>query len=217
MSTEAIIEYARRIRDLRRAGPSNLEQASGAGIPAPARIFAAADFVKRASSSSPNSPRQALAGRTSPSSAPVSRRAPLSNSRRRQSRATLRAIAIPMTSSSSSASSHCRFGRFRIFRACASSGATIRSARSKLFRRRRSIRKRPTPSAERLIRRGDPAPLIAALTPLALADPPPASDAEQLAGNSGPCSAARAQHRRRPARRTRRSRSDGRALAGRPR
>jgi hypothetical protein len=38
-------------------------------------------------------------------------------------------------------------------------------------------------SAERLIRRGDPAGLIAALTPLALADPPPAKDAEQLAGN----------------------------------
>ena len=37
--------------------------------------------------------------------------------------------------------------------------------------------------AERLIRRGDPATLIAALTPLALADPPPAKDAEQLASN----------------------------------
>lgn len=38
-------------------------------------------------------------------------------------------------------------------------------------------------SAERLIRCGDPAGLVAALTPLALADPPPAKDAEQLASN----------------------------------
>ena len=38
-------------------------------------------------------------------------------------------------------------------------------------------------SAERLIRRVDPAGLLAALTPLALADPPPAKDAEELAGN----------------------------------
>jgi hypothetical protein len=37
--------------------------------------------------------------------------------------------------------------------------------------------------AERLIRSGDPAGLIKALTPLALADPPPANDAKQLAGN----------------------------------
>jgi len=37
--------------------------------------------------------------------------------------------------------------------------------------------------AERLIRKGDPAGLIKALTPLALADPPPANDAKQLAGN----------------------------------
>jgi hypothetical protein len=37
--------------------------------------------------------------------------------------------------------------------------------------------------AERLIRNGDPAGLIKALTPLALANPPPANDAKQLAGN----------------------------------
>jgi hypothetical protein len=37
--------------------------------------------------------------------------------------------------------------------------------------------------AERLIRRGDPAALLAALLLLALADPPPAKDAEQLASN----------------------------------
>jgi hypothetical protein len=37
--------------------------------------------------------------------------------------------------------------------------------------------------AERLVRNGDSAGLIKALTPLALADPPPANDAKQLAGN----------------------------------
>jgi hypothetical protein len=37
--------------------------------------------------------------------------------------------------------------------------------------------------AERLIRNGDPAGLIKTLTPLALANPPPANDAKQLAGN----------------------------------
>jgi hypothetical protein len=41
----------------------------------------------------------------------------------------------------------------------------------------------PDAKAERLIRNGDPAALIRALTPLALADPPPANDAKQLAGN----------------------------------
>ena len=38
-------------------------------------------------------------------------------------------------------------------------------------------------NAERMIRRGDPAALLTAVTPLALANPPPANDAEELASN----------------------------------
>ncbi len=38
-------------------------------------------------------------------------------------------------------------------------------------------------NAERLIRRGDPSVVVAALTPLAFASPPPSRDAEQLAAN----------------------------------
>jgi hypothetical protein len=125
MSTEAIIEYARRIREQRRAGPSNLEQAL-----APEFQRLLESLLPLISSNElvvvPEFATLALVGRTSPSSALVSRRAPLSSSRRPPNRAILRAIAILTTSSSSSVSSRCRFGRSRIFRAFACSGATSR-------------------------------------------------------------------------------------------
>ncbi|MGO9774413.1 MAG: type ISP restriction/modification enzyme [Roseiarcus sp.] len=182
MATEAIIEYARRIREQRRAGPSNLEQALA---PEFQRLL---EFLLPRISSNGlivvpeyatpgiGRPDIALKRAGQPPRAFVELKAPTKPgdpSRYRDphdKQQFERFKSLPVWAISN-------FSSFRVFRrdeAIASIEIVPEAALNP---------ETTEASAERLIRRGDPAGLIAALTPLALADPPPAKDAEQLAGN----------------------------------
>ena len=203
MATEAIIEYARRIRELRRAGPSNLEQAL-----APEFQRLLESLLPRISSNelvvvpefaTPGigRPDIALKRAGQPPRAFVELKAPTKPgdpSRYRDphdKQQFERFKSLPVWAISN-------FSSFRVFRrdeAIASIEIVPEAALNP---------ETTDASAERLIRRGDPAALIAALTPLALADPPPAKDAEATGRQLGPRGAARSKHRRGSARRTRR-------------
>jgi hypothetical protein len=182
MSVEAIIEYARRIRERRRAGPSNLELALA---PEFQRLLesllpqiSSNELIVIPEFATPGvgRPDIALKRAGQPPRAFVELKAPTKPadpSRYRDphdKQQFERFKSLPVWAISN-------FSSLRVFKrdeAIASIEIVPEAALNA---------ETTDASAERLIRRGDPAALIAALTPLALADPPPAKDAEELASN----------------------------------
>ena len=182
MVVESIIEYALRIRELRRAGPSNLEQALA---PAFQRLLesllphiSANDLVVVPEFTTPGvgRPDIALKRAGQPARAFVELKAPTKPgdpARYRDAhdkRQFVRFQSLPVWAISN-------FSSLRVFRRD-DPIASIEIVPEAALNPETTDAK-----AERLIRNGDPAGLIKALTPLALANPPPANDANQLAGN----------------------------------
>lgn len=182
MVVESIIEYALRIRELRRAGPSNLEQALA---PAFQRLLesllpqiSANELVVVPEFATPGvgRPDIALKRAGQPARAFVELKAPTKPGDPARYR---------------DAHDKRQFVRFQSLLVWAISNFSS----LRVFERgdpKASIEIVPEAAldpettdanAERLIRNGDPAGLIKALTPLALAIPPPANNAKQLAGN----------------------------------
>jgi hypothetical protein len=182
MPIEVIIDYARRIRELRRAGPTNIEQALA---PSFQRLLEALlphittnQLIVVPEFATPGIGRPDIAFKRAgqPARAFIELKAPTKPGDPARYR-----------------DSHDRqqFERFKSLPVWAISNFVS----LRVFRRDEpidSIEIVPEAAlnpdatdagAERLIRRSDPAALMAALTPLALADPPPAQDAEQLASN----------------------------------
>jgi hypothetical protein len=145
MVVESLIAYALRIRELRRAGPSNLEQAL-----APAFQRLLESLLPHISANelvvTPSSPRRAWEDPTS-----------LFQS-------------LPVWAISN-------FSSLRVFQ------RDDPIASIEIVPEAALDPETTDAKAERLIRNGDLAGLIRALTPLALADPPPADNAKELAAN----------------------------------
>ncbi len=182
MTIEILIDYARRVRDLRRAGPTNLEQALAPAfqrlledflpVVSPSALIVVPEFAAPGI----GRPDIALKRPGQPARAFVELKAPTKpgdpnryrDPHDRQQFERFKSLPVWAISN---------FASLRVFRRDepvdsveivpeAALGPDITDA-----------------SAERLIRRTDPTELITALRPLALADPPPAKDAEQLASN----------------------------------
>ena len=182
MSVEAIIEYARRIRERRRAGPSNLEQALAPEfqrlLEALLPLISSNELIVVPEFATPGvgRPDIALKRTGQPPRAFVELKAPTKPgdpSRYRDphdKQQFERFKSLPLWAISN-------FSSFRVFRRDEAIDSIEIVPEAALEPETTDA------NAERLIRRGDPAALIAALTPLALADPPPATDAKQLAAN----------------------------------
>ena len=182
MAVESLIEYARRIRELRRAGPTNLEQALA---PAFQRLLEALlplvsshvlTAVPEFATPGVGRPDIALKRPGQPPRAFVELKAPTKpdNPARytdpHDKRQFLRFQSLPVWAVSN-------FTGLRVFRRDELIAVVEVVPETALD---------PATSdtaAERLIRRGDSAPLLAALLPLAMADPPPARNAPELAAN----------------------------------
>ncbi len=182
MTIEHIIDYARRVRELRRAGPSNLEQALA---PAFQRLLDdllplisanGLSVVAEFATQGIGRPDIALKRAGQPARAFVELKAPTKPGDPTRYRDPHdkqqfeRFKSLPVWAISN-------FSSLRVFR---------RDEQIDSIEIVPEIALNPEAtdaSAERLIRRDDPARLLAALSPLALADPPPARDAEQLASN----------------------------------
>jgi hypothetical protein len=182
MVVESIIEYALRIRELRRAGPSNLEQALA---PAFQRLLesllphiSANELVVVPEFATPGvgRPDIALKRAGQPARAFVELKSPTKPgdpARYRDAhdkRQFVRFQSLPVWAISN-------FSSLRVFKRDDPIASIEIVPEAALDPETTGAK------AERLIRDGDPASLIKALTPLALADPPPANDAKQLAGN----------------------------------
>ncbi len=182
MIVESIIEYALRIRELRRAGPSNLEQALA---PAFQRLLESLlphisanelVVVPEFATLGVGRPDIALKRAGQPARAFVELKSPTKPgdpARYRDAhdkRQFVRFQSLPVWAISN-------FSSLRVFQRD-DPKASIEIVPVAALDPETTDAK-----AERLIRNGDPAGLIKALTPLALADPPPANDAKQLAGN----------------------------------
>jgi hypothetical protein len=182
MAIELIVDYARRVREVRRAGPSNPEQALA---PAFQRLLEALlplisenELTVVAEFSTPGigRPDIALKRAGQPARAFIELKAPTKpgdptryrDPHDKQQFERFKSLPVWAVSN---------FVSLRVFRR----DELIDSAEivpvAALSPDATDAR------ADSLIRRGDPAALIAALTPLAFADPPPARDAEQLASN----------------------------------
>jgi len=182
MSVEAIIEYARRIRERRRAGPSNLEQALAPEfqrlLESLLPLISSNELVVVPEFATPGigRPDIALKRAGQPPRAFIELKAPTKPgdpSRYRDphdKQQFERFKSLPVWAISN-------FSSLRVFRRHEAIDSVEIVPEAALEPETTDV------NAERLIRRGDPAALIAALTPLALADPPPAADAKQLAGN----------------------------------
>ena len=182
MSVELIIEYARRIRELRKAGPSNLEQALAPTFQALLEsllpLISANELVVVPEFATPGigRPDIALKRAGQPPRAFVELKAPTKPGD---------------PSRYKDAHDRSQFERFKSLPVWAISNfSSLRVyLRDDLIASIEIVPdaalnpETPDAKAEKLIRGGDPAALLKALTPLALADPPPARDAEQLAGN----------------------------------
>jgi len=182
MATEAIIEYARRVRERRRAGPSNLEQALA---PEFQRLLesllpqiSSNELIVVPEFATPGigRPDIALKRAGQPPRAFIELKAPTKPgdpSRYRDphdKQQSERFKSLPVWAISN-------FSSLRVFR------RDEPIASIEIVPEAALDAETTDASAERLIRRVDPAGLVAALTPLALADPPPARDAEELASN----------------------------------
>ncbi|MGH6839432.1 MAG: N-6 DNA methylase, partial [Methylocella sp.] len=182
MIVESIVEYALRIRELRRAGPSNLEQALA---PAFQRLLesllphiSANELVVVPEFATPGvgRPDIALKRAGQPARAFVELKAPTKPgdpARYRDDhdkRQYVRFQSLPIWAISN-------FSSLRVFRRDEPIASIEIVPQVALDPETTNVK------AERLIRNGDPAVLIEALTPLALADPPPARDAKELAAN----------------------------------
>jgi len=182
MSVEAIIEYARRIRERRRAGPSNLEQALAPEfqrlLESLLPLISSNELVVVPEFATPGigRPDIALKRAGQPPRAFIELKAPTKPgdpSRYRDphdKQQFERFKSLPVWAISN-------FSSLRVFRRHEAIDSVEIVPEAALEPETTDV------NAERLIRRGDPAALIAGLTPLALADPPPAADAMQLAGN----------------------------------
>jgi hypothetical protein len=182
MVVESIIEYALRIRELRRAGPSNLEQALA---PAFQRLLesllphiSANKLVVVPEFATPGvgRPDIALKRAGQPARAFVELKAPTKPgdpARYRDAhdkRQFARFQSLPVWAISN-------FSSLRVFE------RDDPIASIEIVPEAALDPETTDAKAERLIRKGDPAGLIKALTPLALAGPPPARDAKELAAN----------------------------------
>jgi hypothetical protein len=182
MVAESIIEYALRIRELRRAGPSNLEQALAPAFQrllesllphiSTNELVVVPEFV----TPGVGRPDIALKRAGQPARAFVELKAPTKPgdpARYRDAhdkRQFVRFQSLPVWAISN-------FSNLRVFKRDEQIASIEIVPQAALDPEITSAR------AERLVRNGDPAGLIRALSPLALADPPPANDAKQLAGN----------------------------------
>lgn len=182
MVVESLIEYALRIRELRRVGPSNLEQALA---PAFQRLLesllphiSVTELIVVPEFATPDvgRPDIALKRAGQPARAFVELKAPtkLGDPARwrdpHDKRQFIRFQSLPVRAVSN-------FSNFRVFQRdelIASVEIVSEAALDPVT---------SDAKAERLIRKSDSAGLIKALTPLAFASPPPANDAKQLAGN----------------------------------
>jgi hypothetical protein len=182
MVIESIIEYARRIRELRRAGPSNLEQALA---PAFQRLLesllphiSANELVVVPEFATPGvgRPDIALKRAGQPARSFIELKAPTKPgdpARWRDAhdkRQFARFQSLPIWAISN-------FSSLRVFQRDDQIAAIEILPEAALDSETTDAR------AERLIRKADTGGLIKALTPLAFASPPPANDAKQLAGN----------------------------------
>ncbi|MCI0466911.1 MAG: N-6 DNA methylase [Beijerinckiaceae bacterium] len=182
MVVESIIEYAFRIRELRRAGPSNLEQALA---PAFQRLLesllphiSANQLVVVPEFATPGvgRPDIALKRAGQPARAFIELKAPTKPgdpARYRDAhdkRQFARFQSLPIWAISN-------FSSLRVFQRGDLIASTEIGPDAALDPDTTDAK------AERLIRKGDSAGLIEALKPLVFADPPPAKDAKQLAGN----------------------------------
>jgi hypothetical protein len=182
MVVESIIEYALRIRQLRRAGPSNLEQALA---PAFQRLLesllpqiSANELVVVPEFATPGvgRPDIALKRAGQPARAFVELKSPTKPgdpARYRDAhdkRQFVRFQSLPVWAISN-------FSSLRVFK------RDDPIASIEIVPQAALDPETTDAKAERLIRNGDLASLIRALTPLALADPPPADNAKELAAN----------------------------------
>ncbi|MCI0465891.1 MAG: N-6 DNA methylase [Beijerinckiaceae bacterium] len=182
MVVESIIEYAHRIRGLRRAGPSNLEQALA---PAFQRLLesllphiSANELLVVPEFATPGVGRPDIAVKRAgqPARAFIELKAPTKPgdpARYRDAhdrRQFARFQSLPIWAISN-------FSSLRVFQR----GDLIAS--TEIVPDAALDPDTADAKAERLIRKGDSAGLVSALTPLALADPPPANDAKELAAN----------------------------------
>jgi hypothetical protein len=182
MSTEAIIEYARRVRERRRAGPTNLEQALA---PEFQRLLesllpqiSSNELIVVPEFATPGvgRPDIALKRAGQPPRAFVELKAPTKPgdpSRYRDphdKQQFERFKSLPVWAISN-------FSSLRVFK------RDDPIASIEIVPEAALDAETTDASAERMIRRVDPAGLFAVLTPLAFADPPAAKDAEELAGN----------------------------------
>src|SRR3984893_4337113 len=182
MVVESLIAYALRIRELRRAGPSNLEQALA---PAFQRLleslpphFSANGLVVVPEFATPGVARPDIALKRAgqPARAFVELKAPTKPgdpARYRDAhdkRQFVRFQSLPVWAISN-------FSSLRVFQRDDPIASIEIVPEAALGPETNDTK------AERLIRNGDPTGLIKALTPLALADPPSARDAEELAAN----------------------------------
>ena len=182
MAIELIIEYARRIRELRRAGPSNLEQALAPEfqrlLEALLPMICANDLAIVAEFATPGigRPDMALKRAGQPPRAFVELKAPTKPgdpARYRDAhdkRQFARFQSLPIWGLSN-------FSSLRVFRRDELMASVEIVPESALHPETSDSK------ASKLIRAIDPAGLLVALAPLALADPPPARDARQLAAN----------------------------------
>ena len=182
MAIESIIDYARRIRELRRAGPSNLEQALAPAfqrlLESLLPLISAHELVVVPEFATPGigRPDIALKRAGQPPRAFVELKSPAKPGDPARYRDAhdkqqfVRFQSLPVWSVSN-------FISLRVFRRDEQIGSAEIVPEAALLPETGDAK------AERLIRACDPAALINALAPLVFADPPPARDAEQLAGN----------------------------------
>lgn len=182
MAIELIVDYARRVRELRRAGPSNLEQALAPAfqrlLEALLPLISANELIVIPEFATPGigRPDIALKRAGQPARAFIELKAPTKpgdptryrDPHDRQQFERFKSLPVWAISN---------FSSLRVFRRDEPIDSIEIVPEAALNPEATDA------SAERLIRRGDPAQLLAALSPLALADPPPARDAEQLASN----------------------------------
>jgi hypothetical protein len=182
MTINLIIEYARRIRELRRAGPTNLEQALAPAfqrlLESLLPLISANELIVVPEFATPGvgRPDIALKRAGQPARAFIELKAPTKPSdpaRYRDvhdKRQFERFQSLPVWAASN-------FFSIRVFRRDEPI-ASIEIVPEAALESETTDAK-----AERLIRGVDVAALMTALTPLALADPPPARDAKELAAN----------------------------------
>jgi Type ISP C-terminal specificity domain/N-6 DNA Methylase len=182
MSVEVIIQYAKRIRDLRRAGPTNIEQALAPTFQKLLEellpIISANELivVPEFATSGIGRPDIALKRAGQPPRAFVELKSPTKPgdpSRYKDvhdKKQFERFQSLPVWAISN-------FISLRVYKRNELISSVEIVPETALEPETSDIK------AEKLIRNGDPAGLMKALMPLAFADPPPANDAEQLAAN----------------------------------